>query len=89
MLNYLTKSYEVRAYTFNGEFICVECGSRTSANSSGDRPQPVFNDQWNTEEFLESYGLEVFCASCNEEIRQPNRKTPPPQGEGAFLFTKD
>jgi|688.fasta_scaffold1183707_1 hypothetical protein len=69
MLNYLTKSYEVRAYTFNGEFICVECGSRTSANSSGDRPQPVFNDQWNTEEFLESYGLEVFCASCNEEIR--------------------
>lgn len=69
MFNYLTKSYELRAYTFNGDFICVECGSRTSANSDGDRPQPVFNDQWNTEEFLEAYGLELSCAKCDQEIR--------------------
>jgi hypothetical protein len=64
----VSKLWDIRAYTFNGDFICVECGCRTSANSDGDRPQPVFSEQWNTEEHLEAYGSEVFCAKCDEKI---------------------
>lgn len=70
MSNYLTKSYEIRAYTLMGEFLCVECGESLFRNSDDD-PQPVFNDQWNTQEMLETYGLEIPCFACYEEIRQP------------------
>jgi hypothetical protein len=68
MLNYLTKSWEVRAFTFRGEFICVECGDKAYTGAEDD-PKPVFSDQWNTQEILETHGLEIFCFGCHEEIR--------------------
>jgi hypothetical protein len=59
---YGRKAWEVRAYTFHGDYLCLECGTNyTQFTGLYDIPNPIFvSDEWD--------GTDELCGECSRGI---------------------